>query len=81
MAGNKKKRRGAIRARDIYQGRKKARFRGGIAASIILGILLLAILLFYGLRSYAVYDEAGNAKIVLPFSQKAETEQGSTEGD
>lgn len=81
MAGDKGKRRGAIRAKDIYQGRKKARFRGGIVAAIILGILALAILLFYGLRSYAVYDEAGNARIVLPFSQKAETEQGAAEGD
>ncbi len=75
MAGDKRMRRGAIRARDIYQGRKKTRFRGGIAAAIILGILLLAILVFYGLRSYAVYDEAGNARIVLPFSQKTETDQ------
>lgn len=80
MAGDNRKRRGGIRARDIYQGRKKARFRGGVAALIVLGVLLLAILLFYGLRSYAVYDEAGNAKIVLPFSQKAETDQGASEG-
>ena len=81
MAGNKRRRRGAIRARDIYQGRKKARFRGGIAALAILGILLLAILVFYGLRSFAVYDEAGNARIVLPFSQKAEAERAAPEGD
>lgn len=81
MAEDKRRRRGAIRARDIYQGRKKARFRGGIAALIILGLILLAVLLFYGLRSYAVYDEAGNARIVLPFSQKAETEQEASQGD
>lgn len=81
MAGNQRKRRGAIRARDIYQGRKKARFRGGVLAAIVLGLLLLALSVFYGLRHYAVYDEAGNATIILPFFQKGEAEPETPAAD
>ena len=62
----------AIRAKDIYQGRKKSRFRFGIVIAVILAIVAAVILIFYGLRSYCVYDENGNATLILPFSQKAE---------
>ncbi len=62
----------AIRAKDIYQGRKKSRSRAGVIILIVLAVLIAAILLFYGLRQYAVYDENGNATIVLPFSHKEE---------
>ena len=61
----------AIRAKDIYQGRKKSRFRFGIVIAVVLCVLVAAILIFYGLRSYCVYDENGNATLILPFSQKA----------
>ncbi len=64
----------AIRAKDIYQGRKKSRSRVGVIIAIVLVVLIAAILIFYGLRDYAVYDESGNATIVLPFFHKAETE-------
>ncbi|MFB0920183.1 MAG: hypothetical protein QMB62_04785 [Oscillospiraceae bacterium] len=64
----------AIRAKDIYQGRKKSRSRAGVAIIIVLAVLTAAILIFYGLRHYAVYDENGNATIVLPFFHKAQTE-------
>ncbi|PKM74331.1 MAG: hypothetical protein CVU91_00230 [Firmicutes bacterium HGW-Firmicutes-16] len=64
----------AIRAKDIYQGRKKSRSRGGVIIAIVLVLLTAAVLIFYGLRNYAVYDESGNATIVLPFFHKAETE-------
>ncbi len=64
----------AIRAKDIYQGRKKSRSRVGIAITVVLAVLAVVILLFYGLRHYAVYDESGNATIVLPFFHKAQTE-------
>jgi len=58
----------AIRPKDIYQGRKKSRSRAGLIISIVLALLVGAILLFYGLRQYAVYDENGNATIVFPWS-------------
>ena len=61
----------AIRSRDIYEGRKKKRSRKGIIAAVALAVLVGAVLLFYGLRSLCVYDEAGNARIVWPFSQEA----------
>lgn len=64
----------AIRAKDIYQGRKKSRSHIGVVIAVILAVLVLAVLLFYGLRSYCVYDENGNATLVLPFSKKAQTE-------
>lgn len=75
MAENEKKRRTTIRARDIYQGRKKRQFRGPAIFASVLGLFLLALLVFYGMRSFAVYDEEGNATIVLPFSQKSEENQ------
>lgn len=64
----------AIRAKDIYQGRKKSHSRAGVIITVILAVLIAVILIFYGLRNYAVYDENGNATIVLPFSHKAQTE-------
>lgn len=60
----------AIRAKDIYQGRKKSRSHAGVIVAVILALIVGAILLFYGLREYAVYDENGNATIVLPWSNK-----------
>lgn len=64
----------AIRAKDIYEGRKKSRGHVGVIITVILALVVAAILIFYGLREYAVYDENGNATIVLPWSQKAEDE-------
>ena len=49
----------AIRAKDIYQGRKKSRSHTGLIISIILAVLVVAVLIFYGLRNYCVYDENG----------------------
>ena len=62
----------AIRPKDIYQGRKKSRSRGGVIIAIVLALIVGAILLFYGLRQYAVYDESGNATIVFPWSRNEE---------
>lgn len=64
----------AIKAKDIYDGRKKSRFRGGAIITVILALIVAAILIFYGLRQYAVYDENGNATLILPFSQKETSE-------
>lgn len=62
----------AIRAKDIYQGRKK---RGGKLRRILLTVVLVfavLIALFYALRACCVYDKDGNATIVLPFSDSTE---------
>lgn len=64
----------AIRSKDIYDGRKKSRFHFGVTIIVILAVIVVAILIFYWLRGYAVYDENGNATIVMPWSQKAATE-------
>lgn len=63
----------AIRAKDIYEGRRKSRSHIGVIITVILALIVAAILIFYGLKKYAVYDENGNATIVLPWSQKADT--------
>ncbi len=64
----------AIRAKDIYQGRKKSRSHIGVIITAILAVFVVAVLIFYGLRSCCVYDENGNATLVLPFSKQAQTE-------
>lgn len=64
----------AIRAKDIYDGRKKSRFHLGMTITVILAVVVAVVLIFYWLRGYAVYDENGNATIVMPWSQKAATE-------
>jgi hypothetical protein len=60
----------AIRPKDIYRGGKKSRARAGAVILVILAVLTAAVLLFYWLRQYAVYDENGNATLIPPFSQK-----------
>lgn len=64
----------AIRAKDIYDGRKKSRFHLGMTIIVVLAVVVAVVLIFYWLRGYAVYDENGNATIVMPWSQKAATE-------
>ena len=63
----------AIRSKDIYEGRKKSRGHIGMIITVILALIAVAVFAFYGLREYAVYDENGNATIVLPWSKKVET--------
>lgn len=65
----------AIKAKDIYQGRKKSRSHVSIIIAVILAVIVSVILIFYWLRSYCVYDENGNATLILPFSQKADNEK------
>lgn len=64
----------AIRAKDIYQGRNKSHSRAGVIIAIVLALIAAALLLFYGLRHYAVYDESGNATIVLPWFHKEQAD-------
>ena len=69
----------AIRAKDIYHGGKKSRSRAGVIIFIVLAVLIALILVFYGLRQFAVYDENGNATIILPFTHKAEASPQASE--
>ncbi len=59
----------AIRAKDIYEGRKKSRFHLGVIITVLLALIVAAVLLFYGVRQYAVYDDSGNATIVWPWTK------------
>ena len=58
----------AIRQKDIYKGRKNSNRAGRVIGWTIAILLVLAIVLFFVLRQFAVYDDDGNATIVLPFS-------------
>lgn len=62
----------AIRPKDVYKGRQKARKPGKIIVWMVVILLVLSIALFFGLRQFAVYDKYGNATIILPFSSSAE---------
>lgn len=63
----------AIRAKDIYEGRKKSRFHLGVIITVLLALIVAAVLLFYGVRQYAVYDDSGNATIVWPWAKDEAT--------
>jgi len=67
----------AIRAKDIYEGRKKSRFHLGVIITVLLALIAAAVLFFYGVRQYAVYDESGNATIVWPWAKDDETPDAS----
>lgn len=59
------------KAKDIYKGRQKSHRSAKIIIWSAVILLALAIGLFFGLKQFAVYDEYGNATIVLPFSESA----------
>lgn len=61
----------AVRPKDIYEGRKKSRTTAKMLICCALLLLALVVGLFFGLRRYCVYDENGDATLVLPFSQEA----------
>ena len=64
----------AIKPKDIYHGRKKSRSPAGVVMIVFVLLLAVAVALFYGLRQLAVYDEDGNATIILPWDRgEAET--------
>lgn len=62
----------AIRPKDVYKGRQKAKKPLKIIVWTLIAVLVLAIALFFGLRHFAVYDKYGNATIVLPFSSSVD---------
>jgi hypothetical protein len=68
----------AIKPKDIYHGRKKARSPGGVILLVLVLLLAAALALFYGLRQFAVYDENGNATIIFPWD-RGEAEESPPE--
>ena len=58
----------AIRSKDIYKGAKKKGKAGKVIAWLCILLVVLAIALFFTLRAFTIYDDAGNATIVSPFS-------------
>ena len=68
-----------IKPKDIYKGAKKSRRTAKTIVTIGILLVVLAIGLFFGLRQFAVYDESGNATLILPFSQRAKEQQNTSE--
>lgn len=62
----------AIKSKDIYKGQRKKHRAGKIIAWVCAILVILAFALFFILREFAVYDEYGNATIILPFSRSVE---------
>ena len=72
----------AIRARDIYQGRrKKMHSPARIIALVLLVTVVILTSLFYLLRSMCEYDSEGNATIVFPFSQSKDEKPDEVQKD
>lgn len=60
----------AIRPKDIYEGTKKTHRTSKIITTVIILLIALAIGLFFGLRQYCVYDDEGNATLIMPWNRK-----------
>lgn len=60
----------AIRPKDIYEGTKKTHRTSKIITAVIILLIALAIGSFFGLRHYCVYDNEGNATLIMPWNRK-----------
>ena len=60
------------RPRDIYRGRRKSRLPLTIFLFVLAGLFIGAVVLFYALQQYIVYDQNG-VTLQLPFMQTEQT--------
>lgn len=67
----------AIRPKDIYEGTKKTHRVSKIITAVIILLIALAIGLFFGLRQYCVYDDEGNATLIMPWDRKDGENEGT----
>ncbi|MBR5344024.1 MAG: hypothetical protein IK149_09020 [Oscillospiraceae bacterium] len=69
------------RMSEYYRGKRKKRNRILIPAAVLLGLLSLVVVLFYGMQKYAVITK-DSVRIVPPSAQDADSggEQGESEG-
>lgn len=65
---------------EYYRGKRKKRNRILIPAAVVLGILSLAVVLFYGMQKYAVITK-DSVRIVLPILQQAGTTEDGQDGE
>ena len=65
----------ATKGYNSYHGRASG---GRIALIVVLALVLVGALAYLALQNYVVYDEAGNAKIELPFLHKKSEDKGET---
>ena len=64
----------SYKPRDVYRGRRKFKVPLTIFLFVVAGVLVLAVVLFYGLQQYLVYDQNG-VTLQLPFSGQSKTEE------
>ena len=60
----------SIKPKDIYEGTKKTHRASKIITAVIIVTVALVIGLFFGLRQYCVYDDDGNATLIMPWNRK-----------
>lgn len=60
----------AIKAKDIYKGSKKTHRAVKIITAVLVALAVGAVSLFFGLRHCCIYDEDGNATLILPTSRE-----------
>ena len=63
----------ATKGYNSYRGRTSG---GKIALIVVLALVLVGAVAYLALQDYVVYDEAGNARIELPFFHKKSEDQG-----
>lgn len=64
------------RPKDIYRGRRKFRTLLVIGLSVLAVLIVGAIVLFYALQQFLVYDQTG-VSLQLPFLDREETEEAA----
>ena len=65
---------------EYYRGKRKKRNRILIPAAVVLGILSLAVVLFYGMQKYAVITK-DSVRIVPPILQQAGSAEDGQDGE
>ncbi len=65
----------AIRSKDIYQENKKTHKLAKVITAVLLVLVVLAVAAFFWLRQYCVYDDQGNARLILPWSSSETAEE------
>ena len=68
------------RRRDIYRRRRRARFPIALILGILLAIIALAVILFFSLQKYAVYDRDG-VTLAIPGLTDVQTGAQTDEDD
>ena len=68
----------AYKPREIYRGRRKFRVPLTLFLFFLAGLLMLAVVIFYGLQRFLVYDSTG-VTLQMPWMETEQTAEAETE--